>query len=312
MSDITPDAPAPEPEVEPMSELEAAVAAQFQDPPGDGGGDGDGFQPSVDVPPASVEPEPEPDVVEPEPVEPTPTLVEPTVEEAFDFAQAWEKTYGRPLTPQTAGELMQLVEHYQSIPPEAWSRLTEPETPAAPVVAEPDPWAEEDDPRLVAIQERQAALEAQQAAQVAQQQQQYNEWVSNEAVAAADAFVAAAPITLSPEDRVALEQHALRSGGFGAAMQRTGGTNPRQCWADTLEQTLYTVPEFRDRVIEKMADERAQQVAVETARQARAASVGAGGGSAAAIAPPGPPPTDKRGIMDAVAADIAAVQAQNT
>ena len=290
----TPDAP--------TSEVPEGGAVDAT-PPAPVEGQTDGFQiveGDGDLPPAATTP-----VVE---------LTAPAAPDGLDVNSMMESYLGRKMTAAEGRELLTLIEDLSSgrvvltpaqqaalaqqpqpLPAQAQQPTAVPQQPPAPAPTYFDEWgnpvqvpATPSLPPEVQAQLDEMAQWRQQ--QEAVQQQQYAQWVAQEQGAGAEEFASAPPIPLSQEELLVLEQKAGRSGIFALEMQRTN--NPRLAWRSALEQTMYTDPAFRERIIEAQVAARSTADVEVQNRQRLAASVSAGGGTVPGtqpIPPSGPP-----------------------
>lgn len=263
-----------------------------------------------------VAPAPAPPATPPAPVTP----------EGIDVNTLMSTYLGRPMTADEGRELVTLIEDLSTgrvvLTPAQQAQLAQAQAPVAqhsptpapaPVTPPPaqtfyDEWGnpvEVTPPTPTLPPEVQQQLdemrEWRQQQEVAQQQQ-YAQWVAMEQGAGAEEFASAPPIPLSPEELIVLEQKASRSGIFALEMQRT--QNPRASWRAALEQTIYTDPAFRDRIIEaQVAARTTSDVQVEN-RQRLAASVSAGGGTVPGTQPIHSGPVDMASAKEGATRDL--------
>lgn len=240
------------------------------------------------------------------PADPPPAPAAPTLADELDAGLLMERYLGRKMTVAEGRELLALIDDLssgratitpagqvtQTAPPpqgiqqQPQAHPTYPTTPAAQ--PQLDEWGMPIDPPAAPSLPPEVAAELEEMRQWRQQQeaaqqQQWQQWVSQEQAAGAQEFASSAPVPLAPEDLIALEIAASRSGIFALEYQRT--QNPRAAWKSALEQTLYADPAFRERVIEAHVQSRAVDESTVENRTRLAASVSAGGGSAPGAIP---------------------------
>lgn len=228
--------------------------------------------------------------------EPAPTTA-PTLADDVDMDKLMTAYLGRKPTVAEGRELLTLIDDLASgrlvLNPAGQVTQPPPAQPAptpAPAPAQPtlDEWGVPIEPAPAPSLPPEVAQELEEMRQWRQQQeaaqqQQWQQWVSQEQAVAAQEFASASPVPLSPEELIALEIAASKTGVFALEYQRT--QNPRAAWRATLEQTLYADPTFRERVIEAQVRSRATADTEVENRTRLAASVSAGGGSAPGAIP---------------------------
>lgn len=269
----------------------------------EGEGDGAEVTDGAVTPPSTEDQEPEgiPATLPPAP-EP------PTQPSQFSMDEYAAQLYGRPLTQNEAEQLFAWQQQFAQLQPD---QLTEIErviqgqpagTPTPPAGLEDDdnvdPYIQQHiQSALAPVQEQLAQVNQFVQTEAQRQAQQQRDLVASQIESGTKTF--GEKYGLTAEELTDLETRVVRNQVFPGLFNAFQG-NADQAMQSALEQTYWSVPEYRERAIQAQVQQASSQQEADIARKRKASALSGGGG---AVSRETPPPS-AQGRQAAMAAEL--------